>query len=613
MIDELLPHYQRELVEIRRRAGEFAAAHPKIAGRLRLTADAADDPFVARLIEAVAYLNARIQLRLDDAFPELTDALLGVLHPHWLAPVPSMAIARFTPQADLSGPHTVPAGAELVTGPVAPAEGRAPEPCRFRTAWPATLWPVEIETVALKARPVAAPAIAGVEQAVAVLKIGLRMTQPGRSFTEIGLDRLRLFIAAPGAQATRLYERLTNDVAGIAVATGPEDPRPVRLGPDAVAPVGFAGDEGLLPDDARTLPAYRLLTEYFAFPEKFLFLDLNGLDARTLAPVGDRLEIHVFLTRHDQDLERAVTAESFALGAVPIVNLFRQAAEPIRLDQRQSAYRVVPDARRPLSTEIFRILRVEGSDAGGRRQLYQPFHSVAHGTAMADETRRWWHAERRPAGPRDPASEIYLSLVDDGFNPSEPATGVLSVDTLCLNRDLPARLPFGGGHPVLKPAEAMSAIRSVTCLTPPTRTLRPEAGAHGRWRLISFLSLNHLSLTDDTDGAAALRELLALHDLRDAPETRAAIDAITGISHRRGMARVPGDRFGGMARGLDVTLELDPERYATGGLYLLAAVLDRVFGLYCTINSFTRLTAKLRGRPGTIRTWPPRAGAQDLV
>ena len=132
MTDELLPHYQRELVEIRRRAGEFAAAHPKIAGRLRLTADAADDPFVARLIEAVAYLNARIQLRLDDAFPELTDALLGVLHPHWLAPVPSMAIARFTPQADLSGPHTVPAGAELVTGPVAPAEGRAPEPCRFR-------------------------------------------------------------------------------------------------------------------------------------------------------------------------------------------------------------------------------------------------------------------------------------------------------------------------------------------------------------------------------------------------------------------------------------------------------------------------------------------------
>src|SRR5580692_5808559 len=104
MSDDLLPYYERELDAIKRLAAEFADTHPKIAARLRLSADAVDDPHVARLLEGTAFLAARVHHRLDDEFPELTDALLGVLYPHYLAPVPSAAILQFQSDPDLALP-----------------------------------------------------------------------------------------------------------------------------------------------------------------------------------------------------------------------------------------------------------------------------------------------------------------------------------------------------------------------------------------------------------------------------------------------------------------------------------------------------------------------------
>src|SRR6185312_8225978 len=115
MSDILLPYYNRELAALRSLAGEFAEAHPKIAGRLRLSPDSVDDPHVARLLEGVAFLAARVHHRLDDEFPELTDALLGVLYTHYLAPMPSCAIMQFQSDPDLALPLNLPAGIALET------------------------------------------------------------------------------------------------------------------------------------------------------------------------------------------------------------------------------------------------------------------------------------------------------------------------------------------------------------------------------------------------------------------------------------------------------------------------------------------------------------------
>ncbi|MDB5407388.1 MAG: hypothetical protein JWL84_2300 [Rhodospirillales bacterium] len=603
MVDDLLPHYNRELGAVRRLAGEFAAAHPKIAGRLRLTGDAVEDPHVERLIEGFAFLTARVRQKLDDEFPELTDALLGVLYPHYLAPVPSMAIVQFAGRSDSAGPAQIARGVEIESEPV------GGESCRFRTAYPVTLWPIALSGASLTGRPLAAPANPRAAGAVASLRLSLRCLAPDMNFTRLGPDKLRFFLRGQPQQVFALYELLINNTISVAFADVMNDPNPVIIPSDSITPVGFERDEGILPYPAQSFLGYRLLTEYFSFPEKLLFFDLAGISAKTLVAAGNKLEIFIYFNRSFADIERGISEENFALFCTPVVNLFRQRAEPIQLSHRSAEYRIEPDARRRGATEIYSVDRVLATSPAGESLEYRPFYAVQHGGDA--EARRYWHATRRPATGGDPGSEVFLALVDRDFNADAPANWTVSVETTCLNRNLPAHLPFGGGNPRLTLVDGISAVAEVGCITAPTATLRMRNG--GRWKLISHLSLNHLSLADNADGAEPLREILRLYDFRDSPETRAVIDGILSVRSRSGMARAPSRDMAAFCRGVDVIIDFDEQRFTSSGLFLLASVIERFLALYCSINSFARLSATVRGRGGVLRRWPARAGDQVLL
>lgn len=610
MTDDLLPHYNRELAFLRKLGAEFADANPKIAGRLRLSADGiTEDPHVARLIEAVAFLNARIRRKLDDDFPELTQALLGVLHPHYLAPIPSMAIVQFTGQADATSAFSIPRGSLLETAPV---EG---EVCRFTTGADADVLPVEIESAKLTGRPLLAPAAAAVPEAVASLRVVLRCRAPGVTFAKLSPKSLRFFLRGASEQSSALYELLLNDCVALALARAPDDPAPRKLRTADLRPVGLGADEGLLPCPAEGFPGYRLLTEYFAFPEKFSFVEISGLGPAAFADFGPRLEVFLYLRRTSTDLEREVSRDSLALGCVPIVNLFAHRAEPIRLQQTESEVRVVPDAGRPLGLEVWSVDRVRAISREGEVETYDPFFSVRHATRDA-ATRKFWNASRSPSPRRGdratPGTEVDLAIVDLDLRPSAPADRVIEVETTCLNRDLPSRLPFGGAEPRLSLLGA-APLERIACLTRPTPTLRPPLGRGALWRLVSHLSLNHLSISGPGDAAEALREILKLYDFRDSAETRATIDGLVSVRSRPTAGRAPSARGGGICRGVEVRVELDPARFSGGGLFLFASVLERFLGLSSSVNSFTRTVAVLTGREGELRRWPPRAGERVLL
>jgi type VI secretion system protein ImpG len=606
MSDALLPYYERELDAIKRLAAEFADTHPKIAGRLRLSADAVDDPHVARLLEGVAFLAARVHHRLDDEFPELTDALLGLLYPHYLAPVPSCMVAQFDCQPDLMNPARLPAGVTLDTEPVRGEE------LRYRTTAPVTLWPVEVENVRLSGLPIVAPANPSAAGASGVLRITLKCASPEVTFTQLGVDRLRFFLRGPTNQALALYELLGAHAISIAYANNAVDPAPVVVPGSAIVPAGFSPDEALLPWSARGFSGFRLLTEYFAFPEKFLFLDITRMDTKTLVSAGNRLEIFVYLDRSLPELERTVGQASLALGCTPIVNLFPQRCEPVTLSHQDTEYRVVADARRPRAAEIWSVERVRETLPDGSFRPWRPFHRLTEGDPQAGIPGGFYHLARRAAAPNVPGTEVFVAPHDPDFDPEKPAEAVLSIDALCVNRDLPTDLPFGGGHPRLRLVEGAAAVAAINAVTAATPTLRPPLRETGFWRLVSHLSLGHLSVTGGADGAAALREVLRLYDLRDTAETRSAIEALIGVSAGPGTARAPG-RAGGFCRGLDVTLEFDPRTWQAGGLYLLAAVLEHFLALHGTVNSFTRTRVALRGRPGTAAAWPARSGTRVLA
>jgi type VI secretion system protein ImpG len=607
MSDSFLPYYNRELDALRRLATEFADANPKVAGRLRLAAGSVDDPHVERLLEGVAFLSGRAQQRLDDEFPEITDALLGVLYPHYLAPVPSGAIVQLGCQKTLRVPVTVPSGTAIETDPV------RGEPCRFRTAYDTTLWAVEIESVKLTGQPLAAPAFPGLTGARSSLRIVLRTADPEASFAELGLDKLRCFLRGPPEQSLPLYEMLCAHVLGVALADGPNDARPTLLPGNPIKAVGFAPEEALYPWSARSFSGFRLLSEYFALPEKFLFLDLCDLDARTLLQTGNRMEVFVYFDQAKPELEHRLQADALAVNCTPMVNLFTRQCEPIPLTHEKSEYVISPDSRRPRALEVWSVERVRELAGDGSSRPWQPFYRHPAEITSDEPPSGFYATIRRDSAGSLTGTDVLLAPFDPDLDVDRPADAVLSVDALCTNRDLPGELPWGGGQPRLRLSQGLSAVTTLTCLTAPTTALRAPLRERRPWRLISHLSLGHLSIVGGPAAADSLREVLRLYDLRDTPETRAAIASLVSVRSQPATARVPGTRQGSFCRGLDVTLEFESRAWDSTGLFLMAVVLERFLGLHATVNSFVRTAVVLDGRKGTVYRSPPRAGARVLL
>ncbi len=603
MRDELLPYYERELTFFRQMGAEFASRYPKIAGRLQLEKDRCEDPHVERMIEGFALLAARIHQRLDTDFPEISEALLGVLYPHYLAPIPSMAVVQLDidpEQGKLTTGHRIDRGATLFSKPV---NGY---PCRFRTCYEVDLWPLAVSAADLEAPArLKVPVSAG-----QVLRLELRRLGGGSLSELTDFSALRFHLSGEGPLVAALYELLFNNVRSVLARSLGDSTTPfTTLPPDCLAPVGFAPEESLLPFPDRSLEAYRLLLEYFTLQEKFHFFDLTRLEDVPRPAGSDRLEVVIVLEQPVR-LAQPVGAENFRLGCTPVVNLFPQRAEPIRLDHTRTEYRVVPDARRQGSLEVYSVESMTASSATMTEPVrYEPFYSIQHSSAR-DEGRTYWHAQRRPSERRnDPGTEVSLTLVDVGFQPVATSGETLLVDTWCTNRDLPAKLPFGGEGGEFQ-LEGAAPLKRIRCLTKPTEPLRPPLHSKLLWRLISHLSLNYLSLADGPD---AFREILRLYDFTDSAAVQQRIDGIVGIESRRVVARPRSMPWDGFCRGVEVAITFDEEKYVGTGLFLFASVLERFLALYASVNSFVQVVAKTTQREEPLRQWPPRVGSRILL
>ncbi len=609
MRDELLSHYERELTFLRQMGADFAAHYPKVASRLQLEPTRCDDPHVERMIEAVALLAARIHLRLDDDFPEITQALLNIVFPHYTRPIPSMSVAEFhLREGRLTTSVKVPRHSVLYSRPV---DGM---PCTFRTAYPTEVWPLSIvdaqwTSIDRLDPPVKAPG------AAAALRLRIDCW-PGVKLTTLPLNSLRFFLNGEPPLVHALYELLCGNCRSILL----RDPRPkfrqrpIELIPDALRPVGFEENEGLLPPMARSVGAYRLLQEYFAFPDKFFFLDLRGMDAARAANFQESVEI-VFLISpferadRQETMEAGVGPKTFRLGCTPIVNLFPHSAEPIQMDQTKYEYLVSPDFRHSRALEIFSVEDVTCVyEKSGEQVKFESFYSFRHSTRQAAPT--FWNATRRPAGPeRGNSTEMFISLVDLSGRPVTLDLDTLTVRCTCSNGDLPPRLPLGDENGDFD-LEGSSAIARIVALRKPTTTLRPALGRDSLWRLISHLSLNYLSLVEG--GREALQEILRLYQ-GSSPQLEQQVDGILEVRSDRRFARVIGENGISYVRGMRVELDLDEDRFVGGGVYLFSSVLEHFLAQYVSMNSFSQLAVRTRQRKEILKEWTPRNGNRILL
>ncbi len=610
MRSDLLAYYENELTCLRQLGAEFAEKYPKIASRLVLEPNKCEDPHVERLLEAFAFLAARIHLKLDDEFPLVTESLLEVLYPDFLRPIPSMSIAEFHLDSE-SGAVTT--GIEIKRGTKLYSRPVNGIPCKFRTAYDVKLWPLKVTAAEWKS-PVQLPQEIRRADCAGAIRVDLQ-GPPGVPIPQLGVDQLQFFLDGESTLVHTLYEMLHRDLQRVVIRGKSFTTLPAS----AIIPVGFEPHEGILAYSQRSFLGYRLLQEYFAFPEKFLFFTLGGCQkAWTAAGTGERAEIYFLFSNADsserrQRLELGVNARVFRLNCAPIVNLFEQTCEPILLDHRNYEYALVPDARRPMAVEIYSIDDVVKAEPESREIVHcQPFYSPrAQAGAAGNMAEHFWMAYRRPSTrPQDAGTDVALSLVDSSGQPFDPSNDTLTVRTTCTNRDLPSRLPFGNPQGDFE-LDGNAPVSRIVALRKPTSTLRPPGGPGSLWNLISHLSLNYLSLVEE--GKLALQTLLRLSDYTRTAFSGQLVDGISSIRscpHFAGLLSEHGITF---VRGTRVELELDEEKFVGGGVYLFSAVLERFFGLYCSLNSFSQLTARVQQRREVLREWQPRAGQRILM
>jgi len=608
--NELRDYYESELTFLRQSGAEFAEKYPKIASRLLLEPDRCEDPHVERMLEAFAFLAARVHLRIDDDFPQITEALLNILYPHYLRPVPSMSITQFHTDPErgkLTSSLKVPKGTVLYSRPV---EG---VPCKFRTCYDTTLWPIKILQAQWTTPDRIRPALRSSE--AAALRVEIECF-PDVSFDKLDLETLAFYLSGESAVVHALYELLCKNCVRI-LLRDPSNPKAgVReLPPKNLQPMGFAEDEDVLPYPRRSFVGYRLLQEYFAFPEKFFFMNLTGLAELKRAGLTSKAELLFLFSPFEQDgrhqrLEVAVDAKTLRLACTPIINLFEQTAEPILVDQTRSQYPIVPDARRRQTMEIYSVNEVVSTDAETHETVtYHPLYSERH--AVHNTTPAYWYVTRTASTRKgDEGTDVSLSLVDLSARPMHLDYDTVTVRCTCTNRDLITRLPFGSENGDFEMTGA-AAIKRIVALRKPTRTLRPPLDGQTLWSLISQLSLNYLSIVGN--GREALQKMLELHDFSDSPEVKKQIGGIISVDSRRHFTRVISEHGIGFARGTRIEMEFDEEQFSGAGAYLFASVLERFFGLYVSMNSFSQLVARSRQRKEPLEEWPPRAGQSVLI
>jgi type VI secretion system protein ImpG len=610
-MDELYPYYEQELEFIRQMAGEFALRYPKVAGRLQLERDRCEDPHVERLLEGFALLAGRIQHKIDDEFPEVTESLLDLLYPHFLRPVPSMGIVQFAANEGQSRPElaSVPSGTILHSRPAGGAV------CTFRTCYPVEILPVRTADVSLS--PPAALGLSNDNSISAAIRVRLE-TLPGASFSKLPLSRLVFHLSGHGSVTGLLYELLFANLSKVIVRRGDGSASSITLPASRVVPRGLSIEEAVLPYSDRSFQGYRLLQEYFCFPEKFLFVEVQGLESLSQLALSDSCELLLCIGPVERAerlsrLEQSLGPATFQLGCTPVVNLFEQVAEPIRLTHTKFEYRIVPDQHRQATTEVHSVNLVSSTaNYGEAPEVYEPLYSIRHTNAHR-RNGRFWFARRRPSWRKgDRGTDVYLTLVDLDLKPDLPPVEMLTVRLTCTNRDLPEHLQWSGEWGELT-AENQALIR-IRFVRKPTPAIRPSLTRGLHWHLISHLSLNHLSIV--STGKSALQEILRLYDFADGDKSltnQKEINGITNLASRQCVSRVISDTGVAFCRGLEVELEFDEEQYAGSGVLLFASVLERFLGLYSTINSFSRLTVRTRQRKGVLKQWAALAGEQRVL
>jgi type VI secretion system protein ImpG len=613
MTKDIRPFYEREHANISVLMREFAEQYPQLASMLSFIDGECEDPSVARVVEGMAMLGARILKQLEDSYPQFTGALLNMNYPHYTQPFPSSSIARF----DYShGGHAISNISTIPRGSILNSDQSSGVVCQFRTAYPVTIAPIVLARVAFSAICEIPLSIAPPAGVTSMIHVDIEGTSTTQGLAQAGVPVLRAFIDGDPSLRATLRDVLFMHTVGAYVEVE-NNGRWIALNKIPITAAGFADDDALIPFKAASHPAYRLITEYFAFPEKFNFIDID-LAALTqfLPDEGRRLTLHLAIAgvRIDSDTARILkplSNKNLLLSCTPVVNLFSKIAAPINLSHTKPEYTLLASPEHASAFDIHSVDSVHvvrDTAKGSTVTEFHPYYSMRHGLAAGRKGHYWVIRRDDDVAQMSPGHETQMALVDIDLNPLALETATVSVGLTCTNRDLPSSLQLGQPAGELRMESGANGY-PIRLLRKPTRSYRFSADAH--WRLISHLSLNHRSLIHEN--LKAFTELLALYDLPQSAVSQRQIQGIVALSHSSARAWM-GDTWGGArVRGVEVRVTLDEEAYVGSGMHAFVQVIDHFLALYVQMNAFTQLVILSKATGQELMRCPPRSGDTTLV
>lgn len=615
-MDKLLRYYERELGTLGAHNQAFARRYPALAGALGMAGGEPGDPHLARMLQAVAMFNARTAKRLDDAFGQFSDTLLDVNFPHYLRPFPSCSIARVDSDGhDDVGPVVIPRGT------VMHAQEQQGVACKFSTAWDVTVAPLRLFDVRYQTVLAAPPALRLASELGSAIGIGIEATGALPALGKLAVPSLRLFLDGEPALCASLRDALFLHVRGacVEIVDGVGAGRWLALEQVPVAAVGFAPGEALIPFQATSHPAYRLLTEYFAFPDKFNFIDIELAPIQALLPDDcRRCTVHLLLAGVHADsaiarILRPLSKRNLLTGCTPVVNLFAQAANPLRLTHTSADYPLLPSVRQAHCYDIYSVdsVHVLGTSVqGAALDSYSPLYSMRHGEAGGRRGRYWLTRRDEVMALSHPGYEMRIAFVDSAMAPLHDSTQTVSINLTCSNRDLPSRMAYGAAGGDLR-HEGPAGSLPVRLLRKPGAPCRFASGAPAHWRLIAQLSLNHQSLGQQ--GLPVFKQILELYNLPGTISAARQIAGITGLRQRPASTWLADEAGGSLVFGIEVLLTVDEDAFVGSGLHAFAQVIEHFLGLYVHLASYTRLIVLSHQNGKELLCCLPRNGSQTLL
>jgi type VI secretion system protein ImpG len=594
--------FRNELAALRTESLGFSEKHPELARVLGLNERQATDPQVELLLQSFAFLSGRLRYQIEQDKTQLPNALLAFLYPHMEAPIPSMLIAEISPKPDganFAAEQLLARGRYVL----ASAENNLGKKidCRFRTCYETPLLALIIDDIKLES-VAEYPCLGRTPAAKSVLKVRLRTDGIGKLQVKgKGPARLRFYINDAEASAFPLYELLALHLSAITIAPAQPEQTATLLPANKLRWLGMDDSEAILQVNPHTHSGFRLLQEYFSFPEKFLFFEITQLDEINLTGIENTFDL-LFVLDAPYDAMQVFSKKTLLLNCVPLVNLFSQRIDPLDLNHTEYEYHLMGDLKNHRYCEIVAIEELESISSKGGPRPIAPYFAMDNFRRL--EQQDYFYITRRQQALDVEGTELFVSFLDQQFSLGNLVDEVVVGRALCTNRRLPERLMSGNTLQL----EGAGPVTGVRALSKPTPYHNTENIGQRPWALVSGLSLNHLSLSDGPVALRALKDILRLHLGSNPGRGQTQIDAIENLRSRNIMRQVGQDGWRGFVRGSELTLTMDGAAFRTGSPVLFCSVLRHFLRSYASVNHLIELQLETNDIKGPQKQWQPLTG-----